>query len=70
MRMKNLALVVAFATVAAAPAFAQRDRPPHGHNPGRPPVSAPEIDAGSGLASVAAILAALCLAWERRYRTS
>lgn len=32
------------------------------------PVSAPEIDAGSGLAALSAIGGVLALAWERRRR--
>ena len=44
--------------LAAAPPARQCDRS----------ATAPEIDAGSGLASVAVVIAALCLAWERRRR--
>ena len=53
---------------AAGPAFAMGDRPPHHPRDDRPATTAPEIDAGSGLASVAVVIAALCLAWERRRR--
>lgn len=80
---RPLLLAIAVAcTVTAAPALALGDWPgfrpghPGGHDRGRPgghgptPVaSAPEIDAGSGLAAVAAVLAGLAFAWERRRTT-
>ena len=56
----------------AGPALAMGDLPPrhpHPHDRDQPVAAAPEIDAGSGLASAAVVLAALCLAWERRRRS-
>ena len=66
----GLLTVVIAATLAAGPAFAMGDRPPHSPRDKRPVAAAPEIDAGSGLASAAVVIAALCLAWERRRRAS
>ena len=57
----------------AGPALAMGDLPPrhpHPRDRDRPIAAAPEIDAGSGLASAAVILAALCLSWERRRRSN
>lgn len=68
---KALFIGAAFAaTMAAMPVFAMGDRPVHRTREHAPPqaTSTPEIDAGSGLASAAAVIAALCLAWERRRR--
>ena len=62
-----LAFVIASA-LAAGPAFAMGDWPPHHPRENGPAASAPEIDAGSGLASAAVVIASLCLAWERRRR--
>jgi hypothetical protein len=65
-----MAAVVAGA-LAAGPAFAMGDWPPHHpRHDHQPTASAPEIDAGSGLASAAVLIAAVCLAWERRRRTA
>jgi hypothetical protein len=65
-----MAVVVA-AALAAGPALAMGDRPPHHpRDHDGPAASAPEIDAGSGLASAAVLIAALCLAWERRRRAA
>jgi hypothetical protein len=65
-KMKMLALAAALVvpTLVAAPAFAMGDLPPL--DPHGPITRAPEIDAGSGLAAMAVVFAALCLAWERR----
>jgi hypothetical protein len=64
-------LVIAWLCALASPAFAMGDRPPHHpREPGGPVTTVPEIDAGSGLASAAAVLAAMCLAWERRRRSA
>jgi hypothetical protein len=68
---KAILLATALATLAVSPVFAMGDRPPHHpRDRDRPVTTAPEIDAGSGLASIAAVLAALCLAWERRRRSA
>ena len=71
---RPLLLAIAVAGVMfAAPALAMGDWPPvrpghpgHPGQPGTPVTSAPEIDAGSGLAALAAVLAGLAFAWERR----
>jgi hypothetical protein len=65
-----MAIAIAVA-LAGGPAFAMGDRPPHHpRDRDRPVTAAPEIDAGSGLASMAVVIAALCLAWERRRRAA
>jgi hypothetical protein len=67
----GLMAAVAVAALVGSPAFAMGDRPPHHPRDDHGPVaSAPEIDAGSGLASAAVLIAALCLAWERRRRAA
>ena len=74
---RPLLLAIAVASVmTAAPALAMGDwpriqpghpgQPGHSGQPGTPVTSAPEIDAGSGLAALAAVLAGLAFAWERR----
>ena len=68
---RNALLAAAFvAVVAASPSFAMGDWPPEPpHPPGGGAVTrVPEIDAGSGLASLAVIFSALALAWERRQK--
>jgi hypothetical protein len=69
-KKSGLMVAVIVSALAVGPAFAQGHRPPHHPPHNRPAASAPEIDAGSGLASAAVLIAALCLAWERRRRLS
>jgi hypothetical protein len=57
-----------FVAIAASPALAFGDLPTETIGGGGSATQAPEIDAGSGLASVAVVLAGLALAWERRRR--
>ena len=55
----------------AGPLWAQSNGNGNGNGNGRGNVvSVPEIDAGSGLAALAAIGAGLVLAWERRRKHS
>lgn len=57
------------ATVAAAnPGRGWENRPSKPRPPVVRPVAVPEIDAQSGLAAMAALCAALALAWERRQK--
>ena len=69
-KKSGLMVAVIVSALAAGPAFAKGHRSPHHPPHNRPAASAPEIDAGSGLASAAVVIAALCLAWERRRRSS
>lgn len=53
----------------AAPVLAMGDWPPEPTTPGGGGVThVPEIDAGAGIAALAAVGAALAFAWERRRR--
>ncbi len=63
----TVAALLMSATVAAAnPGPRWEKRPPKVRPPVVRPVAVPEIDAQSGLAAMAALCAALALAWERR----
>lgn len=58
-----------FAAMAlGAPVFAMGDWPPATETGGGNVTQVPEIDAGAGVAALAAVGAALAFAWERRRR--
>ncbi len=63
----TVAALLMSATVAAAKPEPRWEKRPHKPRPAVVrPVAVPEIDAQSGLAAMAALCAALALAWERR----
>lgn len=66
--LTNLAFSGTMLMVSAAPLLAQ----PMWHRGGghNRPHSVPEIDASAGLLAVAAVLAILAFAWERRRRAA
>jgi hypothetical protein len=51
-----------------APVFAMGEWPPETETPGGGVTHVPEIDAGAGIAALAAVGAVLAFAWERRRR--
>jgi hypothetical protein len=67
-RLARAALIAATVTLSVAPAFAMGDWPRETRVPPRPATSAPEIDAGSGLAALAVVVGAFAYAFERRRR--
>jgi len=67
------ALAVLTVIGLSSPVLAQSNGNGNGNGRGNghgPVVSVPEIDAGAGLAALAAVCAALVLAWERRRKHS
>ena len=57
------------AATIGAPVLAMGEWPPEGEHPGGGGVThVPEIDAGAGVAALAAVGAVLAFAWERRRR--